>query len=357
VAQSLWDRIKDTKTSSAEQLVADFLSDADDTPALKAGEHYVQLYVSDLFLAEDRQWFADRWPAVHVSVRLRYAGRDMRTFSAVAAPSQGMRGPGVRRNYEITPLLPFQGESMEIEAGLSALRGDNGVGTAIHVLQGFSSLIAPPLGVALDIAQKVVAGLEELIEASGGDVVLALHDTLSEEGGGGDSVLRPGYMAVVGAPTGTFGDGELTVADDRLNRRRNGTVEPLTGYDYLLLRLEARGHRAAWRSQEFDDMIRRAVEARLSRRSDEFEAWRAAVLTRALTSPDLIRVDQQRVARAIDEELEQVARFGRGARGAKVRGLSDIMAARAKPVDTIMAMPPMTLAEVAGERRGGRVIA
>lgn len=348
---SLWDRIKGLKTSSAEQLVAEFLAREDEDAVIRPGEHYVQLFVSDLFLANDKEWFADRWPAVHASVRMRYAGRDMRTFTAVAAPDK--LGPGVRRNYEITPLLPYLGETLEVEAGLTALRGDNAIGTAISVLQGFSALVAPPLAMALDVAQKVTTGLEQLIDASDGDVVLGLHDTFSEQGGGGDNVLRPGYLAIVGAPDGTFADGELTVHDDRLHR--DGDEKALTRYDYVLIRIERRASRSAWRSQEFDDMIRRAVQARLGRRTDEFEAWRATALTMALTSPDLVRADQQRVARAIDEELEEAGRFGRGATGAKARGLDEIMQARGRRTDDVLAMPMLTVEQVLQGRGGERV--
>ena len=46
--------------------------------------------------------------------------------------------------------------------------------------------------------------MEESVEVAGGDVVLGMHDTFSAVGGGGSSVLTPGYVAIVSAPSGTF---------------------------------------------------------------------------------------------------------------------------------------------------------
>jgi hypothetical protein len=80
----------------------------------------VRLWLTDMFLKRDREWFENQYPMVHATIQLTYAG-ETASFSSLARAPEGRLGPGERRNYPLTPLLPWSGGVVELEAGLSAL--------------------------------------------------------------------------------------------------------------------------------------------------------------------------------------------------------------------------------------------
>ncbi|HST08970.1 MAG TPA: hypothetical protein VLL05_01230, partial [Terriglobales bacterium] len=84
------------------------------------------------------------------------------SFSRVAQPPQDQVGEGVRLDYRLTELLPYNGGVVEIETALLGLKGADYLGAAIGVLQQFSSLISPPLGPAISLAQTLASGTRDL---------------------------------------------------------------------------------------------------------------------------------------------------------------------------------------------------
>src|SRR4051794_25663495 len=114
---SLWQTIKSWVNSNNQQLTRTFIDD--DGGEIRPHEDYFRIVLADMYLAKDRQWFRDHYPAVVASVKLNYAGRDNQEFTRLAQPSLDARGPGAFTNYTLTPLLPFRGGSVEVEGGLS----------------------------------------------------------------------------------------------------------------------------------------------------------------------------------------------------------------------------------------------
>jgi hypothetical protein len=145
----------------------------------------------------------DRSPAVQASVRLLFGGLSPKTFATLVQPPVGA-GHGVFEDYQLTELLPYLGQSVELQAGLFEILGKNHLGTAIDIVASFASLVTPPVSAALAVVDKLANGIEKVIETNAADPTLCLQGTLAAPGGGLTNELRPGWLAVVRADEGSY---------------------------------------------------------------------------------------------------------------------------------------------------------
>jgi hypothetical protein len=319
---------------------------ADGATALVPMKSYFRIFIADMFLAESSKWFTDWYPSVTGTVKLKYANQEISLNAITEAPKSAV-SKGVKLNYRLMDLTPFNGGLVEIGAALLAVPGNNLLSAAVATLSDFSSLIAAPLGPAIPIAQKVQAGIQKFLDDSHGGVHLGLHQTFTSAGGDGANPLVPGYLAVVLAPTNKFAKERLSVKDDQLvyAARAGAEAQPLTGYDYMLLRVEGRTERDDWRLKDISDPLGKAVEALLKGDDKEAEAFRVTAITAAWQSDDLAVGDRRRVVQAIKAELDAVAKEGRQAVGDEVRSLADIVKVHAISAELANRLMPITLEE------------
>jgi hypothetical protein len=330
----LWNSLKSWKDQNAKHYVyvrvnADHTDVPGESAALQPYQSYFRLFLKEMYLTKSRAWFTDWYPAVTSLIQLKFADREGVRLSSVAQPPEGQLSEGIFVNYRLSELLPYNGGVVEVDAGLMALKGANHLAPAIKILQSFSGLIAAPLAPVLPIAEKVAAGVQELMDATNGQVHLSLHDTFTADGGGG-TTMRPGYFAVVLASEDDVKASQLSVRDSRLYRAVNGgQAKPLTGYDYLLFYLEGRIERDDWRLKNIQEPLEGAVAAYATGEQEKGDTLRKVALLAAFTSPDLTVADRKRVALAIKQELDEAKSLGLGATGGEPRELKEVMAARA----------------------------
>src|SRR5688500_13714698 len=82
-----------TGSANAREFVAyplgkersDLIGDA----PLESGRGYFRIWLRSVFLAKRLHWFRDVQPAVHTTVKVRYAGRDDVELSRVLRPPDG----------------------------------------------------------------------------------------------------------------------------------------------------------------------------------------------------------------------------------------------------------------------------
>lgn len=343
---SLWERMRGWVQSNAEQLVWAPVPLESAEPELAPHDSYFRVWLSEAFLAKDKQWFTNHYPAVHASVRLNFGGEQGATFTSLSRPPEGGLGPGVYGNYALTSLLPYRGGTVELQAGLTAVEGANALAAAFSVVQDFSSLIGPPLGEALGIAEKVAGGVQKLLEAGQDDVMLGLHQQFSSAGGGGAHVLRPGYWALVRATEREVRPADLRVENDRLRVAGPNGSSPLLGHDYVLLRIEGREERDDWRFKRFEDLVAKAIEAHFGDNKQGFVGYRNAVLAEILSSPDLTKPDALRVATAVKRQLEEATSMGLGATGDEARDIAGIVELHAPSRDEVISRDSVSLEEL-----------
>jgi len=327
--------------SNEEHLVCAFLPEPGDAQPLRANESYVRIWLSEMFVARARDWGREIHPSVQAAIRLNFAGRDGVEFTRAARPPENLLGRGAWRNYELSSLVPFRGGTIEIEAGLVPLKGADTVGAALDVLKDVSSLVGPPLGAAIGIAQTVSRGIDRVVEAAQGEVALGLHETFNATGAGGPNVLRPGYLAVVNPSSGDLAPKDLRVVGSGLHVARGDDSEPLTGHDYMLLRIEGRLERDDWRFASFEELIGKAVDAYF--RDDEagYEGYRKALLAEIFTSDDLTEPDRRRVAGAVKRQLDAIADEGHGAVDGRRMDLEAIVGRHGEAIEDLLGLEPM----------------
>lgn len=293
----LWRRVRGQVTEDAGHLHSEFFPQ-DDGVVMTPDDSYLRLWLSELFLARQTSWARDRSPAVRAEIGLALDGREPKTFTRLVRPDV-TAAHGVFEDFDLTGLLPYGGGTVRVKAELHQILRKNHLATAIDVVTAFSSLLTP-LSAALAVADKVTAGINTIIEANAQDPVLSVERTQVAPGGGGANDLRPGYLAVVRATEDELPVTELSIEGGKLCR--NGVR--LTGFDYLVLRVEGRTERDDWRIPDLDAAIKDALVAKAMSRSDEYERSRVTAVTMALSSASLTPPDRKRVAKAVQEELD-----------------------------------------------------
>jgi hypothetical protein len=295
---------------------------------LLADKSYFRVSLRKVSLAADRSWGTDRVPAVSVSVRVLFSkpnrlvtGRpsaEMQTFAILVRPS-ATSGSGVYEDYRITDWLPYQGQSIEIEAALYAVLGKNKLVTAIDVISDFASLVTPPVSAALTIADKVATGIEKVVKANGTTPKLHAHK----------GVTAPGWIAVVNAPEDEAPRSELRIDKDErllLNGRQ------LSGHDYLVLRVESCRERDDWRAPDLNQVIAAALYARDVEGDDaRYRRLREEALGKVYLSTDFTSVQAKKAAVAVMEKLDDVEAGAVDTGGAT---LAEIVARRGLPSDS-----------------------
>jgi hypothetical protein len=326
---------------------------APDTVAV-AGEHYFRIWLVQMFLKKDRDWFSAWHPAVHASVELQFGGSS-ETLTSLAGASRlkDVDASHLERvvslNHPLTALLPFNGGSVALAAGLLAMQGKSDVKEFIKVVSSFSGLLAvPELSRVLSVAGPLADGVSSLVGATNGQLVLGLNQTFTGGGGTAEAVLRAGYVAVVAATRQELDPGRLSVREDQLYLDDG----PLTGRHYLLFRIECRDGRDDWDSlSSIQEPYAQAIELlRLNQVTEAETSLRAAVAA-AYKAKELTKiVDRRRVVTQLKARFEE-AKTDLGARaiarGGSTASLAAVMA-DGMSVDQARVLPPITAREALG---------
>lgn len=297
---------------SAERQIAWTLPKAqvdrdNDYVKLVPGQHYVRIWLAEMYLHDQVKIFQTWYPAVHSRVRLTFDGKPLEMCNVADSTKVGMqqdhgRGDVIARNFVLTPLLPFNADVIELDAGLIAIEGQNYLNSFIKVLGDFSSLLAvPQLSSALNVAGPLANGLQALFGA--GSLHLGLHDAFAVDGTGG-------YYAAIRATEQQINKNDLRVVDNQLRLSRGpgeSDSEPFTGFDYMLFRVEVREER-----DDYDMLaaiqgpMRNAQSALVGNREAEAGAFFRAAIVAAHQAPEFTRADRTRVKLKLDEDYKQI---------------------------------------------------
>ena len=282
---------------------------------LRAQKDYLRLVLAEMHLKESKTWFSKWYPVVHALVRFQFGGKTVEIprvagTSQIADLEKQDLSQRVALNYPLTTSMPFNGGDVEIEAGLLAMEGSNALKSLLKVLGDFSKLLAAPqLSAALAVAGPLASGVQDLLSGGNGRLELGLHQSFSNQGGQSD--LRPGYIALFLATEEQIDKSRLWVKEDRLHTGSDlASSKLLTGVTHMLIRLEGYPERDDWAAlQSISGPFEKAKEVLAKngfQENDEYVTQFRAAQAAALTSPDLTAADQIRVAKAIKDALEDL---------------------------------------------------
>lgn len=280
---------------------------------LKAEEHYFRIWVSEMFLKDDRRLFREFVPVVHSAINLTFgtSSGHQQELPYVAGPLQiglgSTLGKGVQINHPLTNQLPFRGGLITVSAGLVAYKRNDYFQGFLGILNDVSGLFnVGQLSSTIKVVGGVADGIQNLLGAGDKDVHLVYFEGFGGETDSGGSSFESGYRAIIQADARTFDKSKLYVKESGLCYGNSlASSLPLEGYDYMLLRFEVTDHRDDFRSfEEFARLIAEAIKAGLEDKSKGDEIIKGAK-SLAFASPDLTLVDRIRVGKAIQKEYEE----------------------------------------------------
>jgi hypothetical protein len=302
---------------------------ADDT-ALQSGNHYFKLWLVQMFLQNDRNWFSSWHPAVHSAITFDF-GTTSQVLTNVTSASNlkdlkaDDLGNFVTRNQPLTSLLPFNGGTVTLDAGLLAMQGTSDVRDLIKAIGSVAGLLAvPQLSGAIAIAGPLAETVGSLVGVTDGKLMVGINQTFSTTGGGAEAILRAGYFAILSATAADYTANSFSVDADEL--KYEGEV--LTGVNYLLFRIECRDTRDDWdQLASIRDPYKEALKMLQTGHVPEAEGYLRQSITAALSAPELTKnVDRRRVVTQLKAQFAQdKADLGQGAFTRKDDRLSSLM--------------------------------
>jgi len=325
----------------------------DSTP-IEAGTAYCRLWLVESQLAKDVQWFKQRYPVVRTAVRLNH-GNEIITIPYIAEPGKNLGtsdlGKVIQYNYPITSLFPFNQGLIELETGLFSIKSTDPIAKFIKVMERFSKLLpVPEFSSVVNLAKPVYEGIEELLNTGDRQLELVYQQAFTDANGGGSNVLKAGYFAVILAEEHQFNSDNLCVVNDSLQVGSPGKTKtfirdgkPLTGYSYMLFRIEKQTQQD-WESlTKIKELVDLAQDAVSNGKYEEVKATLIpAIRTTIMRSPDIAKSDRIPMIRKIEQNLKE---SGLQAAVSQRRSLYSIMQ---QPLPTIDAA---TAAEMASLER------
>jgi len=308
-----------------------------DNSPIAAGSAYIRIWLAEMRLSKDVSALASRYPVVHSSVRFVYSGEAREElYVAKQELLEQLKASNlnqtVLRNIQLTPLFPFNGGIVEIQAGLFSMKDEDRIRIGMGILSDFADILPVP---GLKLAGRIYEGLGKLFGQGDGQLELGYRESFVgyEQGQVGANFLRPGYIVAMlaSAERDKIDPRALSVANDTLSTgspsdAKMPAVQPdsLNGKSYLLFKIERRASPDYEMLSEINDLFAEARDALIRGQTtvvDQFLLPR--LLSAILRSPDLIARDREAVARQIYNQLKQFRRQG----AHKERGLSltDIM--------------------------------
>ena len=283
------------------------VDDTRDYVALQKGRHYVRLWLAQVYLAKQVQYFQTWYPAVHSLVKFTFDAQPIAFPSVADASKVGMKqlevtGDVIARNYVITPLIPFNDGTIDIDAGLVAIQGQNYLKSFLETLSDFSSLLAvPQFSAALSVAGPLAKGLEGLLGTGG--VKLALHDGFAEGRMGG-------YWLALAATEQDVAPADLNVRNGQVclvNRLDRSLCAPLEGYDFMLFRIEVTEQGPDYKNlSTIQDQMKAASKSLLDGDADKAGAYYRAAIVAAHEAPELTNADRTRMKLQLKDDFAKL---------------------------------------------------
>lgn len=332
-------------------------SSYDPTP-IKAGEAYCCLWLVESQLAKEQEWFKQRYPVVRTAVSLSH-GKEIVTIPYIAEPGKSLGasdlGEVIQYDYPVTPLFPFNQGLIELEAGLFSITSSDQIAKFIKVIGQFSKLLpVAEFSAVVKLAKPVYEGIEKLLDMGDRRLELVYRQTFTDADGGGGNVLKPGYFAVILAEEHQFNSDTLCVVNSSLQVGSPGQTKaflrdhkPLTGYSYMLFRIEKRTQQD-WESlNQIKELVYLAQDGVINGKYEEVKSTLIPVIqSTIMRSPDIAKSDRIPMLLRIKENLKE---SGLQAAGSQRRSLYSIMQQPLPTIDAATAAEMASLERLFGE--------
>jgi hypothetical protein len=279
------------------------------SPVKAAAEaYYIRLWINEMFLRKDREWFTTRYPLAYSLISLKFGDR-MVDFANVSGKNkleinQPDLGRSILTNFPLTPLLPFRGGTAEIDCGLVSMQAADILKSFAGVVSSFAAKVnVPQVSAVVDIAASVADGLQALLGAGEAITKLHVHETFTA--GSAGASLQSGFIFLSEKPDGVIDAKQLWITPEGIRYGASArSADPLDPQDYLLLEIEVAETRDDWESISYlSKPFLAALDARDEGNEDKANLLLAQAIRAARHSVDLTQNDRKRVAEALRRGL------------------------------------------------------
>lgn len=293
--------------------------DYNDTPIL-INEAYCRIWLAEMHLAKDVEWFKERYPVVHTAVRFNYDGKTV-TIPYIATPGKLQElatdnlDKVIQCNYPLTSLFPFKDGLVELQSGLFTVAASDPIGQFIKTMGKFSELLpVPELSNVVKLAEPVYRGIEDLLNIGDRRLELGYQQTFTDANSGGSNFLKAGYFAIILAEEHELNKDKLCIVNDNLREGSPGNTKvftrdskPFKGYSYMLFRVETQKHQN-WESlTTIKQLVDQAQDAIYYKNFEIAKTFFLPAIKRAIIqSPDVTKADQRNMILKIEQELKEL---------------------------------------------------
>ncbi len=315
-----------------------------------AGDDYVVLRLSEMYLKTIRMLWRDRNPVVHAFVEYGDPAAQPRpSVTAVAGPGQ-LKDLGavnldrlIGLSYRLAGPFVYDGQDIDVVAGLYAVPVHDGAKPLVDTLSQLAGLM-PGLAQASQLAGVLKTGVDGLLGLADTELVLGIRDTFKSSAPG--RIAKPGFLVAINAPETALDPQKLWIKDGRLYLGdKPPTARPFDAYDMMLFELHRGPSRLSTfatlpalvpRMRELDDILRTASDDELKPKLNaSYRAFEDALRAASeLTAPDRAAIRSlvaddltKRVTAALNNHLFEV----RDATGAQAKVAPRAFSARSLP--------------------------
>jgi hypothetical protein len=272
--------------------------------AAVAEQHYVRLWISEMFLKNDKKWFSERFPLAYSLIGIEYAGQKTEIANISGKNrfeiKQADLGHSILHDYPLTPLLPFRGGTVEMDCGLVSMEAEN-------VLQSFAGVVSdiaakvnvPQVAAVVGIAGTIAASVQTLLGAGKAETLLYVHQSFDT------NTLISGYTYLSGKQQNDVDPAKIWITSNGIRTGTSATsLSELDAQDFIVLRIEVVQQRDDWRSMTaIAEPLDGAIQASLTGEPDKAKLLIAQAKLAALKSKDLTQLDKMRVIKGMDAEV------------------------------------------------------
>lgn len=290
-------------------------------------EAYFVLRMKEMHLATTRKLWRRFYPMLHSF--LEYNNTNTH---AVAGPGQ-LKELGeanldrvINLNYRLAGPTAYMGGDVSILVGLYSVPGEDAARALVDTVGVIANLSGLALGQAINIANAVKTGVENIVGLDEARLELGIRDSFFQ-----NNPLQSGYYVGINAPRSEVDFDQLWLDKGRLIKGSDPVVGvPYKEYDYMVLEIERRTSRDDWPGlpgiaefqQKFSAIMRDSLLSVQEKRERLKSIW--TQFTQVLAeSPHLIRPDREQIAESVSSDLKARLRAMESGNPFETRGWAD----------------------------------
>jgi hypothetical protein len=266
-----------------------------DQTSFLADQHYFQVYINEMYLTNEREWFKVYDPMVFVVSEFIY-DKKIETVPFVIGSSmlkqfgrEIPKGMIFSDTRTIGP-TPFRGGNFALAVILYKSARKNYLNEILTLIENVCNImpVASMIGMYLKTAKVAMSGMEKLLDM--GDIV-PLVGHRREFTSGQTIPFTPGYYVIMDLPESHQNDYELWVKDRRLfygNDPQN--LEPFRDADYILYSITQSNERDDISTLPFYPLYQNTIDEADTANEDKWQTAKVNLINlykSLMLSPDL----------------------------------------------------------------------